>query len=233
MNWRIHHKAATASTNLDAREGVAGDVFTADFQTAGRGRLDHAWLSPPGENLMMSVVLGVADVAIEEAATLPLVVGLAVLGAVRAVASVEAKLKWPNDVLVDGRKLAGILCERHGDRVIAGIGVNVRQTVFPPEIAARATSFAALGAAADVTAARDAVLAALDARLAIWRQGGFRALLPELAAADCLKGRMVSVFQTDADREPLTGFCNGIAPDGSLLVNDTRIYAGEAHLASF
>ncbi len=233
MDWTIHHKAETVSTNLDARAGAPGDVFTAEYQSAGRGRLDHAWLSPPSENLMMSVVLDVADSAIEEAATLPLVVGLAVIDAVRALAGIEAKLKWPNDVLVDGKKLAGILCERHGDRVIAGIGVNVRQMVFPPEIVARATSLARLGAAADVTATREAVLAALNARMSVWRLGGFRALLPELAAADCLKGRTVSVFQTDTDYAPLTGLCGGIAPDGSLLVGGIPVYAGEAHLASF
>ncbi len=231
MDWTIHHKAETVSTNLDARAGAPGDVFTADYQTAGRGRLDHTWLSPPRENLMMSVVLDVAGVPVEKAATLPLVVGLAVVDAVRAVASVDARLKWPNDLLVDGRKLAGILCERHDDRVIAGIGVNVRQTVFPPEIAACATSLAVLGAAADVTATRDAVLAALADRLATWRQDGFRALLSDLAAADCLKGRTVSVFQTDADRAPLTGLCDGIAPDGSLLVDGVSVYAGEAHVA--
>ena len=78
-NWRIHHKAETASTNLDARTGRHGDVFTADYQTAGRGRLDHKWLSPPGANLMMSVVLSVDGLAPEQVATLPLVVGLAVI----------------------------------------------------------------------------------------------------------------------------------------------------------
>ncbi len=231
MNWRIHHQTATVSTNLDARAGAPGDVFTADFQTAGRGRLDHKWLSPPGENLMMSVVLDVADIAIEEAATLPLVVGLAVIDAVRACAGIDAALKWPNDVLVGGKKLAGILCERHGERVIAGIGVNVRQTVFPPEIVSRATSLVALGApVGGVAVARDAVLTTLADALAIWRRDGFRALLPRIREADCLKGRSVCVFQTDADAEPLTGLCGGISADGALRVGDVLVYAGEAHV---
>ena len=59
MNWRIHEKDVSVSTNLDARDGVAGDVFTAVSQTGGRGRLDHRWLSPPGANLTMSAVLSV------------------------------------------------------------------------------------------------------------------------------------------------------------------------------
>ena len=79
MNWRIHHRPITESTNLDARTGVPGDVFTADEQTAGRGRLDHKWLSAPGENLMCSIVLDVAGLDPAAVSTLPLVVGLAVL----------------------------------------------------------------------------------------------------------------------------------------------------------
>ena len=79
MNWTIHHQPSTASTNLDARAGRHGDVFTADFQTAGRGRLDHKWLSAPGENLMLSAVLDVGDCPPDRVATLPLVVGLAVI----------------------------------------------------------------------------------------------------------------------------------------------------------
>ena len=155
MTWQIHHKDETESTNLDARAGRHGDVFTADYQTAGRGRLDHKWLSPPGANLMMSAVLSVEGLSPEQVATLPLVVGLAVAKAVRRLfvngqdvgrKTEDVKLKWPNDVLVGGKKLAGILCERNGDNVIAGIGINVGQTEFPPEIADRATSLALLSA---------------------------------------------------------------------------------------
>ena len=79
MNWTIHHRPSTTSTNLDARAGRHGDVFTADFQTAGRGRLDHKWLSALVENLMLSAVLDVGDMPPDRVATLPLVVGLAVI----------------------------------------------------------------------------------------------------------------------------------------------------------
>ena len=64
--WQVRHCAVTESTNRDARAGVPGEVFTADLQTAGRGRLDHHWLSPPGETLLMSAVVGVADMPPEE-----------------------------------------------------------------------------------------------------------------------------------------------------------------------
>ena len=165
MTWTIHHKAVTASTNLDARAGRPGDVFTADFQTAGRGRLDHKWLSAAGENLMLSAVLDVADIPPDQVATLPLAVGLAVLRGLSPFlrGPSAAALKWPNDVLVGGRKIAGILCERHGELVIAGLGVNVRQRTFAKEIEDRATSLAVLGPVPRVAEVRDAVLTALPA----------------------------------------------------------------------
>ena len=275
MNWRIHHKAETSSTNVDARVGSHGDVFTADYQTAGRGRLDHKWLSPPKTNLMMSVVLSVEGLAPEQVATLPLVVGLAVVKAIhdivpaassprgagmtfRNIATTRGRvgygveLKWPNDVLIDGKKIAGILCERNGDNVIAGIGVNVGQTEFDKEIAERATSLAitvpaaprrvALAngsaftaprsedAAGTVVLVRDAVLSELGKWYEIWRSAGFAAVYSEIAAVDFLKGREIAVRQTDDDSAPLVGVSNGIMPDGSLDVAGTRVYAGEAHV---
>ena len=225
IEWRIHHLAVTASTNLDARAGRHGDVYTADFQTAGRGRLDHRWLSSPGENLAMSVVLSVEGVEPHEVATLPLAVGLAVA------TTIGGRVKWPNDVLVGGRKVAGILCERNGDCVIAGIGVNVRQTEFPPEIAESAASLAMLGVAdASVEGTRDMVLASLGEVYGRWHRGGFAAIYDDLAALDCLKGRRLAVRQTDSDVEPVRGVCGGITSDGSLDVGGERVYAGEAHV---
>jgi len=230
--WRIQHKAETVSTNLDARAGSHGDVFTADFQTAGRGRLDHKWLSPPGTNLMMSVVLSVADLAPDQVATLPLVVGLVVAKAVSSsLIPHTSSLKWPNDVLVGGKKLAGILCERNGDNVIVGIGLNVGQTDFAPEIAARATSLRQLARSCPtVEAVRNAVLGQLARHYATWKAQGFAAVYPEIRKVDVLKGRTLSVRQTDDDAAPISGVSNGIMPDGSLDVGGTRVYAGEAHV---
>lgn len=234
--WRIHHRAETASTNLDARAGEPGDVFTADFQTAGRGRLDHRWLSPSGANLMMSVVLDVDGLKPDVAATVPLVVGLAVADAVSALlgsagSPATVALKWPNDVYADGRKICGILCERDGDRVIAGIGVNVAQRDFAPEIRARAVSMALLASTApSVAAVRDAVLAHLARRYACWCRGGLPAVLGDIRAIDFLRGRTVSVRQTDGDAAPVTGLCGGIRSDGSLDVSGHPVYAGEAHV---
>ena len=262
MNWRIHHRAETASTNADARGGSHGDVFTADYQTAGRGRLDHKWLSPPKTNLMMSVVLSVEGLSPEHISTLPLVIGLSACKAIHSLLSLrhpcapfaainkvlatggaqggyrEIFLKWPNDILIGGKKIAGILCERNGDNVIAGIGVNVSQTEFPPEIADCATSVRRVIEQSEqsnnrtihVERVRNALLGELGKRYEIWRSGGFAAVYPEIAAVDYLKGREIAVRQTDDDSAPLVGISNGIMPDGSLDVGGTKVYAGEAHV---
>ncbi len=232
MTFRIHHLPVTESTNLDARAGVPGDVFTADKQTAGRGRLDHKWLSQPGSNLMMSVVLDVTEIPPDQVATLPLAVGLAVHAAVARFLSAgkDNALKWPNDVLVERRKIAGILCERHGDRVIAGVGVNVNQTVFAPEIAARATSLALEDWTGTVIDVRDALLEELGEIYTIWYDQGFAVLHARYAEVDALKGRTISVRQTDDDTAPLTGLCGGVQFDGTLLVADQQVFAGEAHI---
>ncbi len=242
--WRVRHHAVTGSTNRDALDGAPGDVFTADMQTDGRGRLDHRWLSPPGENLMMSAVVGVAGQSADEVATLPLVVGLAVAEAVDGVLAANGassgcavQVKWPNDVLVEGRKACGILCERKDDRVIIGIGLNVNQTAFDPSIAERAISMRlALPQSAqvclDVGAVRDKVLAKLADAIAQWRKDGFRALWPQVSARDFLKGRMVVVRRTDDDAEPAAGLCGGVRADGALDVGGQAVFAGEAHVGA-
>ena len=239
VEWRIQHRTVTESTNKDALGGKPGDVFVADMQTAGRGRLDHRWLSSPGENLMMSAVVDVADVSPQEAATLPLVAGLAAAQAACGIfsgnggesLSSDVKVKWPNDILVGRRKLCGILCERNGDSVIIGIGMNVNQTVFPPEISERATSIRLeLCAGQDVGRVRDEVLNRLSECVAQWRQDGFASLQPLLSEFDCLKGRRVAVRRTDDDGAPADGICGGIRSDGMLDVAGEAISAGEAHV---
>ena len=237
--WTVHSKRETESTNLDARAGGHRDVFTADYQTAGRGRLDHKWLSPEGANLMMSVVLSVEGLAPEHVSTIPLVAGLAVSKALKTLtyhcststSDFDYLLKWPNDVLVNGKKIAGILCERNGDNVIVGIGVNVRQRVWPNELNGRATSLLQeTGKEFKVVQVRNVILGQLGKWYGIWREKGFAAVHPEIAAVDLLRGRTVSVRQTDDDSAPLIGVSNGIMADGSLDVGGVKAYAGEAHV---
>ncbi|MBO0821955.1 MAG: biotin--[acetyl-CoA-carboxylase] ligase [Nocardiopsaceae bacterium] len=119
---------STGSTNADllAAGGPEGQVLAAEEQTAGRGRMGRSWVSQPGAALTFSVLLRPESVPAERRGWLPLLAGVSVARGVRAVTGLAATLKWPNDVLVSGRKLAGILAEQAADgAVVIGIGINV------------------------------------------------------------------------------------------------------------
>lgn len=143
--------AQTGSTNTDllaaARHGAAqGLVLAAESQTAGRGRMGRRWLSPPRAALTFSVLLRPGGVPPGSKGWVPLLAGVAVASALRAEAGVDARLKWPNDVLVKGAKVAGILAEQSGDAIVVGAGINVSggREELP---AAGTTSLAIAGAA--------------------------------------------------------------------------------------
>ncbi len=138
---RIHHFAELDSTNRylleEGRRGATeGLVAVADVQTAGRGRLDRRWEAPPGSSLLVSVLLRSAP----EPGRAVMAAGVALARAVGDVATVVTGLKWPNDLVVGDRKLAGILAEREGDALVVGAGCNVNWNSFPPELAATATA---------------------------------------------------------------------------------------------
>jgi BirA family biotin operon repressor/biotin-[acetyl-CoA-carboxylase] ligase len=226
---------STASTNDDAklaaREGApSGAAFVADTQTSGRGRLGRTWHSPAGENLYVSFVLRPSL----SPASMPLVTlaaGLAVADAVAPlVPHCGVSLKWPNDVLIDDKKVAGILAEaqlgQSAPFIVLGIGVNVRTTSFPEEIASRATSLALAGATSlDRGTLLVDLAVALVARLEALKSGGAQAIVSELARRDALRGRAVTI-----DGVPATAL--GIADDGALRVrradgSEETIVAGE------
>ncbi len=120
----------TGSTNADAlaraRDGAAeGLVIAAETQTAGRGRQGRSWVSLPGAALTFSVLVRPGEVPQATWGWVPLLAGVAAASAIRSVTSLDATLKWPNDVLAGGGKLAGILAERSGDAIVIGIGINV------------------------------------------------------------------------------------------------------------
>lgn len=176
---RLEVLTSTASTNADvvraAAAGAAeGLVVTAEEQTAGRGRLGRSWSTPPRAALAVSVLLRPPTVPLARWGWLPLLSGLAVLDAVREVAQVDARLKWPNDVLVEDRKLAGILAQRvpagagGSEGVVVGVGLNV--TLGAAELPVpTATSLLLEGAAGtDREPLLRALLRALGARYQRW-----------------------------------------------------------------
>ena len=173
----MRHVAETGSTNADLiADGEAADrtVLMTDHQTAGRGRLDRRWDAPPGTNLLVSIMFRAVP---SDPGELTRRIGLAVVAAVRETIGVAAELKWPNDVLLGGRKLAGILAQRAGDgSVVVGFGVNVGWApdgaadlggVTTPAQLLRATLVAFDALPADVSSAYRDALGTLGRRVRI------------------------------------------------------------------
>ena len=255
--WRsVQVVPVTGSTNADLLARAAagepeGAVLVAEQQRAGRGRLGRAWVSPPRAALTFSVLLRPDAVPRARLGWLPLLAGVAVAAAVRDLAAVDARLKWPNDVLAGAgqpaspgqlespAKLAGILAEAAGDAVVVGIGVNV--STGPAELpppgpgALPGTSLRLLGAPdTDRLRLLAGILAGLETRYRTWSQvsgdaerAGLRA---EYTASCATLGRRVRVDLPGG--RTLDGLAAGVDPDGRLLVSappgpDLAVAAGD------
>jgi len=213
--------ASTTSTMDEARRLSAGrerGVVSAGTQSAGRGRLaGRTWVDEPGASLLATFWLPAADYS---GAPPSLVAGLLVLEAVRAwVASAgarlgpEPRLKWPNDLLVGGRKLAGVLCESSGGLVYAGVGVNCGQLAFPPGLRTEPTSLRLeTGLAPAPEALLDALAEAIADRSAF--ASGWKA---RYEAAMAWRGEPVE-FRPGLDGEPILGTLVGVDATGAALI---------------
>jgi BirA family biotin operon repressor/biotin-[acetyl-CoA-carboxylase] ligase len=257
---RLVHLESTSSTNdvADrlATDGAAhGTVVVADAQESGRGRLGRTWFSPPGAGLYVSVVLRpealpeAPETGVALASSVSLTAGVALAEGIRAASGLEVAIKWPNDLVVEGRKLCGILAEassRAGSlqHVVLGYGINVRAAAYPPEIADRATSLETeLGREVD----RAAVLAETLARLAEWLHPDAR------DAATGAGSRLAFMLRRWRDLSPssagamvevlrpggswVAARTAGVDDDGALLVRvgetTERVIAGEVRWTCF
>jgi BirA family transcriptional regulator, biotin operon repressor / biotin---[acetyl-CoA-carboxylase] ligase len=223
--------AQTGSTNADllaaALAGAPhGTVLAAELQTSGRGRLGRTWATPPAARaLTFSVLLRPAGIPPSGRSWLPLLAGVAAARGLRTAAAVDAVLKWPNDVLAGGAKLAGILAEQAGDAVVVGIGINVgarREDLPPPPPGALPpTSLALLGASGtDRTALLIAVLGELAGWYQRWAQAGdatASGLRAEYLRRSATIGTAVRVELPGGAQ--LTGTATGIGPAGQLVVD--------------
>jgi BirA family biotin operon repressor/biotin-[acetyl-CoA-carboxylase] ligase len=201
-----------------AREGCEhGTVVGADEQTAGVGRHGRAWHSPKGTGLYVSIVLRLPR-------ALPVVMlalGLAAREAIAEATGLAPDLRWPNDVLIDGRKCAGIIAQLEGDAVIAGIGINVSQTEFPPEI--EATSLLLAGASVTREDVLNSLVEAVDRYCGEAPETILRMFEESSSYA---RGRRVRVEQG-----AIEGVTCGLDASGFLIVRqddgrDTTVLAG-------
>lgn len=187
-----------ASTQEAARNLPIGSVVVAEHQTAGRGRLDRRWEAPPGTALLASFVLAPHPL-------LSLAAGVAAAEA----CGPRARLKWPNDVLIDGRKAGGILVEMSATKAVVGVGINL--TSAPP-------------GASRVEQPRDALLEVLGQRLAAWTSAPTAAIVQRWRELSDTLGRQVRV---ELAGRVIEGLAQDIADDGSLIVDGERVSVGD------
>lgn len=241
---RIEYHDAVDSTNRAAgdlaRQGaVEGAVVVADAQTAGRGRMGRRWESPAGENLYFSVLL-TPDIEPARVPQLALVAAVAVHeGLAECCPEIKAHIKWPNDILVVGRKVAGILCEANIEadrvhRVVLGVGINVNGTSVPRALHTTATTLRLAGGR---EVSRPALLAAvinrLEPRYEGWLQAGsLSSLLDYFERHSALNGRPVAAENPSG---VVRGTARGVTPTGKLVIETAdgarlHLLAGDVHL---
>ena len=222
MQWDIRRVRETGSTNEDAfllgQAGApAGIVCVADSQRSGRGRMDRSWFSPPGAGLYCSVLLRPA-LSLEQAGLLSFCAALAMCSAVRS-AGLDVKIKWPNDIVYDGKKICGILssCSGEDGRVVfavIGAGLNLRAGSWPDEFRSRAAALEDYGVKAD----RDALLSLYLDELGSWvstlEHEGFPPIRRALENRFALLARPVRV----SGGQQAEGVAEGIGSNGELLL---------------
>ena len=220
---------STQRVAFELAEGGASDgtVVVADTQTAGRGRRGRAWHDAPGDGLLVSIVLR-PRLSVADLPKLSFAAAVAVAEALDLTTGLTTRLKWPNDVLVNGRKLAGILLESRivaNPLVVAGIGINMRQRSFPADLAGTATSVDLEGGrAVEGEELLEAVLDAFDRWRSRLESEGFAPLRARwLALADTI-GREVTVGEH-------VGVAVDLAVDGALVLRQRggfqHVFAGE------
>jgi len=241
LGTRFHYFREIDSTNNYAR-GLAergepqGAIVIAERQTLGRGRLGRSWVSPPYVNLYCSIILR-PTLPPAHTPRITLTAAVALADAIESFSPVAPVIKWPNDILAGGKKLAGVLTEavsnsQRVEFVILGIGVNLNYSPdsMPPEIRERATSLSVL---AGKSVSREGflrrLLQDLDRCYGILEETGFAALAPRWDARFGLRGRRVRVEMTD---RTIIGRAIGIDADGALIIDAPdggrqRIVAGD------
>lgn len=210
---RRHEPECESTQLLLGPDDPEGAIATTDHQTGGRGRRGRSWVEEPGTSVLVSVLLRPPP---ERAAPqLSLVGGLAAALAVEDATALAAQVKWPNDVMLDRRKVAGVLAEARESVVVLGIGINVNQTreQLPSDARVAPASLRTIdGRVREREEVLASLLAYLDGLYRDWCDGGLDAVYGELGARDFLRGRRVSVDGT-------AGVAQMIARDGRLEIS--------------
>jgi BirA family biotin operon repressor/biotin-[acetyl-CoA-carboxylase] ligase len=219
-SYRYEDACESTQLLLD-QSAPEGAVAVADYQTAGRGRLGRSWQAPPATSIHCSIVLHPPPE--RSAPELTLVGALAAAEAIEGATTLAAQIKWPNDVMLNRRKVAGVLGELREGHVVLGIGMNVNQTreQLPPDARYPAGSLRTVtGATYDRAALLGSLLFRLERIYDEWRHGGVADLFVEIGPRDFLRGRHVRV-------DGLEGEAGGIDRSGRLVVGGQVVASGE------
>ncbi|MDL2206089.1 biotin--[acetyl-CoA-carboxylase] ligase [Eubacteriales bacterium OttesenSCG-928-N13] len=226
------------STNIVAkqlaRQGAADkSLVLSDEQTAGRGRRGRGWISSPGQGAWMSLIVR-PDVPVARAPELVMVSAVALCRAISDVCGLDLSIKWPNDMLANGKKLCGTLLEISAsedrlDWAVIGIGVNILGTKFPPELPDAGSIESVSGKRPRRAAVVEAFLNAFDEVYAHWQNSGMGWLLPIYKAHCSTLGARVRAICPDGEHE---GVAEDISPDGALMLRLSdgslrALYAGD------
>ncbi|MDI6840978.1 MAG: biotin--[acetyl-CoA-carboxylase] ligase [bacterium] len=230
---KIYHFTELDSTNEYAKKILnnTGEwtVVVADKQKCGKGRFGKSWYSPEG-GLWFSIILRPRDATSKDILALPLVAGVAVCDVLKAL-GLNVKIKWPNDILVGSKKIAGILTEYENDAVILGVGINLNISEFPKDIEATSTLLET-GKVFDKNEVLKLVLDKIDEKYNRLQNGELKNLLNEWRSYSITLGEFVEVKTPNSI---LQGKAIDIDEDGALLVelpsgNIERVLAGECSL---
>lgn len=248
MDWKTIAFDTLDSTNAEAKRmlqhhaagtSLHGTVIVAEQQTNGTGRLGRAWDSPRGTGLWFTVILQ-PQIAISQASLFSFAAAVSTAEAIRQLTELPVKLKWPNDILLEGKKLCGILLElipntKNNYYLAIGIGINVNQQQkdFPPDLSEKATSIAiASNRYINRTELLSAILTQLQINSTLLETQGFAPLRDKWKFYNCVIGREVSVQQYG--KELFSGVAEDLAMDGTLLVRTENgiqsVFAGDVSL---
>ena len=231
-----HYEHTLTSTNAVlkdmAKQGAPhGSLCLCEMQTAGRGRMDRQWSSPEGQGIWLSVLLRPA-LRPEDAPLITFACALAMSAAVNEVTGLNTRIKWPNDLVLEGRKLCGILLEMgfdsQGMYIVAGTGLNICRGAYPPELADRAISVEECADQPDRGAIIAAYLRALEDALSAIERDGFAGIAADFRQACITLGSQVHVLGA----EIFTGTAEDVDATGALLIRTAdgelrRVLAGD------
>ncbi len=228
----------TYSKSLDKNSAPHGTVVIAEEQTSGRGRLQREWVAAKGMNLLFSVIL-YPEFNVEKIALLPLIGSLAVADAIDKVTGLSSTCKWPNDVLINQKKVCGMLLESSSgesgiEKIVLGIGVNVNQQEFPRDLLTKATSLRnECGRTIDRTILVSIILEELENRYEQLSHFSPQQLLQEWKLKALLFGKKITVLESQSS---YAATAIDIADDGGLIIqtedgSKRKIFAGDVRLA--